>query len=363
MSAEETPVFATLPPSDPPPEYEAPSMPPLPLLLLDHSNALSAEKKPEFLYWLRMALLYHGSFYLINTGIPEDLFDETSRAAADLFKVDPSEKQRCSVSNSSGFTGWAGIAENEYRETWEFASELPGSDEAKRPAAARIRSSGNQYPTSGPASSSSAGAQGPDLSNLPQTIKAFQKFLRDLAFTYNELVAEALGLPSGSFDSLFDQNAAAQGRIKFSRYFHGEDPAVLGEGPYRDAWLSFTLFANDVPGIEIRSERGQTLQIPPLPSALLVQTGTALSFATHQAVLSLPHRVIQPATAAEAALTVRFRMEISPDVKFKDLLDGVVDLNNCQETPQWSPWLLERVKQRSSGKTTRSLGESHRNRW
>ncbi|TPX70171.1 hypothetical protein SpCBS45565_g01869 [Spizellomyces sp. 'palustris'] len=312
--------YAIPPPSVPPPEEPNSSLPPIPLLLLDHSQSLSPATKPEFLYWLRMAILYHGSFYLTNTGIPEELTDQMAKSAEELFKISDDEKAGCSINYSPGFLGWCGIVDGECRETWEFGPDLDGKQvSSNAPPYARLRYARNQYPSEAA------------LSNFKGMLKGYNKFLTDLAFMYNELILEALGVPTGAFDGFFDEEAKLGGRIKFTRYFRGEDSKQYGEAPYRDAWLSFLMFANDVPGVEMLSEKRQTLTLPPLPSTLLVQTGTALSFATHHAVLSLPHRVLQPPPDAPDSLTIRYAMQLRPNLPYEDILKGIEGAENMNE--------------------------------
>ncbi|KAI9103123.1 hypothetical protein DFS34DRAFT_646508 [Phlyctochytrium arcticum] len=305
------------PPSVPPPE-DATGLT-LPLILLDHQKALSPSTKPEFLYWLRMALLYHGSFYLTNVGIPEEVTEEMAKMAEALFKLPQAEKESCSVINSPGFLGWGGISEGECRETWEFGPDIDKRADGQNPVQ-KFRYAQNQYPSE------------QVLPGGKEIIKAYNKFLTDLSFTYNELILEALGLPTGAFDAFWDEDSKTGGKIKFNRYFRADDPKLFGEAPYRDAWLSFTMFANDVPGVEMRSESNQTLLLPPLPSTLLVQSGIALSFATHHAILSLPHRVLQPPEDMNDTLLIRFATLLRPDLSYDEILQGAHGLEQmCEE--------------------------------
>ncbi|KAJ3286358.1 hypothetical protein HK104_009070 [Borealophlyctis nickersoniae] len=332
----ETPLIT--PPSQPPPKpaTSTPDSPEatgddlaLPFLLIDHASSLSPTTKPDFLYWLRMAVIYHGAFYVANVG------DDVHAAAAKMaelggkvFDVDEGEKKKCAAETNQRYLGYRSEGG---REVFECAADGDAPTDTDSPVRRLYR---------GPAPYPSEMA----VPGLKPAVEAFNAKMTQLANLYQLYILEAIGGPKDGFDAFMDEDVKKGGKVQFVKHGRNEsDPKALSETSRREVWLSFTMFVNNTPCLEMQNEARQTIAVPPIPNAFLVQIGTAMEFATGSAVVSLPRRAVQPPPSAPPALSVRYIVEISPDIKYSDLLAGSKALEN----------LLQEAKDAAAARHTR----------
>ncbi|KAJ3081066.1 hypothetical protein HK102_002605, partial [Quaeritorhiza haematococci] len=298
----------------------------LPLLILDHAASQTPSCKDDFLYWLRQAICTHGNFYLVNA-LPNDLVEKIHSFAEPLFNLPDDVKNTVLVDKSPHFFGYTprgeaateGLVDN--REAFDFGPDLTSTWKEGDPLYKKLRPGPNLWPKESA------------LPGFKEAVLEYNKKMTELALEYSRLIAEALGLAPDAFDKFYDEDVRKGGRIKFLKYPPSDKPS-LGVGPHRDLWLTFFSYVNDVPGFEIRTESGMSVPIPTFPGVLLVQVGSALEHATHDAVLATPHRVLSPPAGSEPRLAVGYFMDISPDVKFRDLMEGVIPVGGEEKFPE-----------------------------
>ncbi|KAI9003640.1 hypothetical protein BC832DRAFT_615380 [Gaertneriomyces semiglobifer] len=295
------PVFAVPPPCAPP-EAPAENDSAMPLLTLSYASATTAEK-PNFLYWIRMALIYHGGFYLTDYADSSLIADAIKVAKSAFADVADDEKRKKAVTGGK-FEGWR---KEDGREVWEF--DGTSHNDAIYPAIEGV--------------------------DVPRVLTKWNAVMEKLIKDLNVYIAEALGISSG-FDKFFTTEGS--GRVKIARYFKPQS-GDLCEQPYMSQWLSLILFTTDVPTVQLRSETGAPVLLPAIPGTLFVHIGSFLDFATHSTVLAVPIRVVPPLPAdstdeADAEdkelITIRYTADVNPNLTFAEILKGV-DLGNDEE--------------------------------
>ena len=89
-----------------PPSSTFSHIPILPLSLATHPST-----KPQFLSFLRSALLNVGFLYLSETGLPEELVGKVVRECGRFFEELPGgEKERIEMKREWSFLGWSRVS-------------------------------------------------------------------------------------------------------------------------------------------------------------------------------------------------------------------------------------------------------------
>src|SRR6185437_84492 len=105
-------------------------------------------------------------------------------------------------------------------------------------------------------------------------------------------LAVALDLPSNWFDEAFSQS---QFTLRLSHY-----PPVaasanqFGIAPHTDSSFMTYLAQTDVPGLQVRMESGDWLDVPYIPGSFAVNSGDMMKRWTNGRFKSTPHRALPP---------------------------------------------------------------------
>ena len=139
--------------------------------------------------------------------------------------------------------------------------------------------------------------QWPDSNLLPnfrQTIESYLDAIERLSSSFKSLVAEALDLPSNTFDDFFD--VPQQNKFKLIKYPEPVDSKAgeetQGVGPHKDScFLTFLLQATPHTGLEVQNKAGTWLPVHPIPGTLVINIGRALEAITGGVCTATTHRV------------------------------------------------------------------------
>ena len=77
--------------------------------VLDLALARDERTKPQFLEQLRDALLNVGFFYISNTGIEQELFDQVCEQGIQFFDLPMEEKLKVEMKNQPSFLGYSQV--------------------------------------------------------------------------------------------------------------------------------------------------------------------------------------------------------------------------------------------------------------
>ncbi|KAI1804191.1 putative hyoscyamine 6-dioxygenase [Daldinia bambusicola] len=257
----------------------------IPIIDLLQANDISTN--PKLLGSLRYALTEVGFLYVSNHGVPAAVIDELVNALPALFELSREVKKSVALENSPHFLGYSGVgSENtggreDQREQFEFATELTETWRPDLPLYERLRGP-NQWPNGYP--------------ELRSMVKAYIRELTALGERFLDLVAQALSLPSGTFQPFLSD----QHRLKLVHYpaLPGGDTSISrqGVGPHKDSsgWWTFLLQASppDVKGLQVLNKAGEWIDVPVVPGTFVVNIGQAFEVVTNGICKATTHRVL-----------------------------------------------------------------------
>ena len=167
--------------------------------------------------------------------------------------------------------------------------------------------------------------QWPDPNVLPSfrpVYEAYISAMSTLSQDFTSLIAEALHLPSISFDRFFDEDQ--QHKLKIVKY---PDVASLptseqsqGVGPHKDSMLtSYLLQVPPHTGLQAQNLSGEWIGCPPKEGTLVVAIGQGLEALTHGVCKSTTHRVLSPQAGLGPRYSVPFFQGVSYDATFESV--------------------------------------------
>ncbi|KAI1270883.1 putative hyoscyamine 6-dioxygenase [Xylaria sp. FL0933] len=251
---------------------------------IDLSLANHPDTRPALLEDLRHALIDVGFLYVSNHGVPSPVISDLVDALPALFSLDEEAKRAVALENSPHFLGYSGVgSENtggaiDLREQFEFATELSATWREGLPLYERLRGP-NQWPNND--------------AGLRRVIERYISELSQLAERFLDLVAQALGLPSGIFQPFLSD----QHRLKLVHYPESS-PASSGQGvgPHKDSsgWWTFLLQASppEVNGLQVLNRAGLWVDVPVVEGTFVVNVGQAFEVVTGGVCKATTHRVL-----------------------------------------------------------------------
>ncbi|KAI1098897.1 Clavaminate synthase-like protein [Jackrogersella minutella] len=242
--------------------------------------------KPDLLRSLRYALTEVGFLYVSNHDVPSTTVDELVNALPTLFALEEEVKKSVALENSPHFLGYSGVgSENtggkvDRREQFEFATELTATWHPGFPLHERLRGP-NQWPKG--------------HVKLRSIVETYIKELTRLGDRFLDLVAQALLLPSGTFQPFLSD----QHRLKLVHYPAAPvgDPTISqqGVGPHKDSsgWWTFLLQASppEVKGLQVLNKAGAWVDVPVVPGTFVVNIGQAFEVVTNSICKATTHQV------------------------------------------------------------------------
>ncbi|KAI0427205.1 putative hyoscyamine 6-dioxygenase [Xylaria sp. FL1042] len=250
---------------------------------IDLSLANHPDTRPKLLKDLRHALVDVGFLYVSNHGVPSPVISDLVSALPALFGLDDETKRAAALENSPHFLGYSGVgSENtggavDLREQFEFATELTATWREGLPLYERLRGP-NQWPN--------------DDVELRGVIERYISELSQLGERFLDLVAQALGLPAGTFQPFLSD----QHRLKLVHYPESFSiSSGQGVGPHKDSsgWWTFLLQASppEVKGLQVLNKAGSWIDVPVVEGTFVVNIGQAFEVVTGGVCRATTHRV------------------------------------------------------------------------
>jgi isopenicillin N synthase-like dioxygenase len=228
-----------------------------------------------------------GFAYLVNHGIPDRLVHDLFAASA-AFHALPREAKLALEINEfhRGFipintstdrtTRLATVTKPQQSESFMVMHELAPDDPDV--LAGAFLAGPNQWP--------------PELPAFREAVGAYEQAAQGLSRALLPAIALALGLAPDALDGIFGRPTT------FLRLlFYPEQPAsspddLYGSSPHTDYGFITLLLQDDAGGLQVRSTDGDWLDAPPVPGALVMNSGDMLHRMSNGRLLSTPHRVI-----------------------------------------------------------------------
>ncbi|KAI0872724.1 2OG-Fe(II) oxygenase superfamily protein [Hypoxylon argillaceum] len=255
------------------------TIPTIDLSLANHPTTL-----PQLLKDLRHALIDVGFLYVSNHGVPSPIISALVSALPGLFSLDEATKRAVALENSPHFLGYSGVGGEttggavDVREQFEFATELAATWREGLPLYEHLRGP-NQWPNHD--------------ANLRSVIESYISELTQLGERFLDLVAQALSLPSGTFQPFLSD----QHRLKLVHYPESSPGSSnQGVGPHKDSsgWWTFLLQASppEVGGLQVLNKAGAWVDVPAVPGTFVVNIGQAFEVVTGGVGKATTHRVL-----------------------------------------------------------------------
>ncbi len=258
--------------------------PALPILDLSQLNG-TATDRAAFHGQLRHAAREIGFFYLINHGVSPELQQAVQDEARQFFALPDAEKQKVAMIHSPHFRGYNRAASEltrgkpDWREQFDLGAERPVVQTHQHDPAWRRLQGPNLWPETLPA--------------LRPTLVQFQREMTTVALRLLRTFAEALALPSESFDPLY--GSKPNEHIKLIRY-PGQQATVgaQGVGAHKDSGFLSFLLQDRQKGLQVEVSPDNWVDAVPLPGSFVVNIGELLELATNGYLRATVHRVVSP---------------------------------------------------------------------
>jgi isopenicillin N synthase-like dioxygenase len=249
-----------------------------------------ARARREALARLRAVAREIGFFYVEGHGISANLLERVAELSRRFFDLPERDKLAIEMVNSPHFRGYTRVGaeltrgDPDRREQVDIASErptipaLPGA-----PPWTRLQGP-NQWPAA-----------------LPELRPSMQRWQDALTIATVRLLrgfAAALGQSDDAFDDAF--GGAPIQHVKLIRYpGHAPGSTRQGVGAHKDnGFLTFVL-QDDQGGLQIESDGGAWLDVPPRQGTFVVNIGESLEMLTNGYLRATTHRVVSPPPGSE----------------------------------------------------------------
>ncbi|MCS5733933.1 isopenicillin N synthase family dioxygenase [Herbiconiux daphne] len=259
---------------------------PASLPVLDFSRLAAGPTEAEaFRTELREATHDYGFFYLVNTGVPDELIDRVMVTARRFFDLPEADKLAIENLKSPHFRGYTRVGGEltqgkvDWREQIDIGTERePVALTPDTPAYLRLEGP-NQWPAA--------------LPELREVVTEWYDALTRVSLTLLRAWALSLGADEHVFDAAFAERPSTL--IKIVRYPGKSDPEPKqGVGAHKDSGvLTLLLVEPGKGGLQVEKD-GQWIDAPPLPGAFVVNIGELLEVATNGYLKATVHRVISP---------------------------------------------------------------------
>jgi isopenicillin N synthase-like dioxygenase len=260
------------------------------LPVIDVSPALSGHSGPARVAVTRSlheALHETGFMYVVGHGLDASLLASAFRSASRFFARPLEEKTAVAYTDSAANFGFQGIEGErldpanapDLKEAFTMRNALAAS-----PAhAAALASASASAPASAP-------TRWPDEGFRTDALRLFAAGL-STAHTLLALLAESLQLPSDYFTPLHRGENVTLRFLHYPANLPFRSSTQLGAGEHTDYGSITLLFQQEVGGLEVRDRAGQWRFAPPLPDAIVINTGDLMERWTNGRFRSTVHRV------------------------------------------------------------------------
>ena len=226
---------------------------------------------------IRAACESAGFFYIKGHGVADVLLERTLAASRAFFALPEAERLEIKVNQwhrgfvPAGQTVLGKGLKPDLKESFNFSVELAPDDPdivAGKPLAGP-----NQWP---------------DLPGFREDVMAYYAAAFSVGRRLLRGFAMALGRNADSFDHLV---ATPPSQLRLVHYPYAPDTEdAPGIGAHTD-YECFTLLLASEPGLEVMSQAGTWIDVPPVPGALTVNIGDMLEFWSDGALVATSHRV------------------------------------------------------------------------
>jgi isopenicillin N synthase-like dioxygenase len=245
------------------------------------------------------ALRAAGFFALAGHGVPQAVFDAAFDASRRFFSQDYDAKARWHIDGWPLKRGFDPIG-------WQALDVGMPPDLKESFYLGNVGLGPNQWPDETLVPGFRAACE--------QYAQAMERVARRLM----ALFAQALGLAPHAFDGYMRDPTCTTRLLHYPPQPAQAAPGQIGCGAHTD-WGALTLLAqDDAGGLQVRSAGGGWFDVPPLPGALVVNTGDMMPRWTNDRWRSTPHRVINRISGRDR-WSIAYFFDLDPDARIAPL--------------------------------------------
>jgi isopenicillin N synthase-like dioxygenase len=273
---------------------------------------------------LRHACTEIGFFYIRDHGVAQDLIDATFAECPRFFGLTTADKMAIHVRHSLNNSGYTPLleentdptAKGDLHEAFDIAHELPAT-EPDRARVARYYGA-NQWPE--PAL----------LPGFRDTLDAYYRAMHGLGHRLFSAFALALDLPEDYFRPFTNRPTAVMRIVAYPSQSGVIDPRQIGIGAHSD-YECFTILAQEtVPALQVRNQRGDWIDAPPIRGTFVINIGDQMARWTNDIFASTLHRAVN--TSGRARYSIPFFLGSNHDTRIA-ALPGCVSADRPAKYP------------------------------
>jgi isopenicillin N synthase-like dioxygenase len=223
-----------------------------------------------------------GFFSLVDHGVPLEFFDRLFAGVESFFALPEDVKAGIDKRPSPHFRGWervgAELTNNrpDHREQLDLSTEHPPRPSSVEPAWLRLDGPNQWLPDD-------------QLPGFHALVEELFTRMGTVADHLMAAISRGLGLEDDELHRRFGERP-----LSFVKLIHypPTPPGEAGVNPHHDAGFLTLLAQHGVSGLQARNPDGDWIDVPPVPGALVVNTGEMLQSMTGNYVVATTHRVI-----------------------------------------------------------------------
>ena len=268
---------------------------------------------------VRSACVEVGFFYLENHGISPDLIQQVMEQSKILFDLPLEEKQL--ISDKSMTRGYTAFEEEtldperqtkgDTKEGFYIGKDVPAESPEYNPAKL---TGPNQWPS-------------PERSPSMKDCQAFQDVMNEyrsecirVGSRLVQVLALAIGLDDEHFfDKAFADPLTTLRLLRYAKESSDPDKGVFACGAHSDYGMLTLLLTDEHQGLQIFTKDGTWIDVPPRPTAFVVNLGDMLERWTNGMFRSTVHRVLTHGTAERYSLPCFFDPHFDTEVRVLDI--------------------------------------------
>jgi len=162
---------------------------------------------------------------------------------------------------------------------------------------------------------------------------AYYQALEVLAANLLRLFAVALSLPANFFDDKIERHGSAMRVINYPALTEAPPAGQIRAGEHTDYGALTILLQDAVGGLQVRSRKGEWVDVTPVPGSFLINLGDLMARWTNDRWVSTLHRVMPPAGSLARRQSIAFFYNINND----HIVECIPTCHSATNPPKYKP--------------------------
>mmetsp|Transcript_14642 Transcript_14642/g.24826 ORF Transcript_14642/g.24826 Transcript_14642/m.24826 type:complete len:323 (-) Transcript_14642:12-980(-) len=267
---------------------------------------------------LRSACVNVGFFYLEGHGVDEEVFQKVKDQTRALFRL-PQDQKRA-LSDPVLNRGYTAMGE----ETLDPARQKRGDTKEGFYIGKDVRPDSDEYnpaklagPNVWPSKELSPSFL--DSESFKETMQLYMESCMSVAFRLVQLIALAIGVDEHFFDAHFENPLSTIRLLHYSKERSVPEDGVFACGAHTDYGMITLLLTDSNEGLQVLTKENVWLDVPPRPSAFVVNLGDMLERWTNGMFRSTLHRVLTSGSSERYSIPFFYEPHFDTEVEVLDV--------------------------------------------